>query len=90
MSYAKPITIDLTSPQGNCFFILGKARELMKTLGYNNETNELIIKDMMSSDYNHLVRTFHSYFDDYVEIKCSDEQRDEIFSLNLDNNDDLI
>jgi hypothetical protein len=63
------ISIDLSSPQGNAFYILGIAKQIGKKL-YGNI--DLIISDMMSGDYKHLVLTFEKYFGDYVDIIDND------------------
>jgi hypothetical protein len=57
------ITIDLTGPQGNAFYLLGTASNLAKQLGLN--ANE-IQSEMMSGDYENLIRVFDSYFGDFV------------------------
>ena len=57
------IEIDLTGPQGNAFFLLGTAKNLAKKLGLNG--NE-ITKEMMSGDYENLVKVFDSYFGSFV------------------------
>jgi hypothetical protein len=59
------IEIDLTGPQGNAFFLLGTAQRLAKQLGY--DSNE-IKTEMMSGDYENLVKVFDSYFGDFVTL----------------------
>ena len=57
------ITIDLTGPEGNAFYLLGTASNLAKQLGLN--ANE-IQSEMMSGDYENLIRVFDFYFGDFV------------------------
>ncbi len=57
------IEIDLTGPQGNAFFLLGTAQRLAKQLGLDGKT---IQTEMMSGDYENLVKVFDSYFGDFV------------------------
>ena len=53
------ITIDLTGPQGNAFFLLGTASNLAKQLGLNSDE---ICEEMKSGDYENLVEVFDNYF----------------------------
>lgn len=57
------IEIDLTGPQGNAFFLLGTAQRLAKQLGLDSKA---IQTEMMSGDYENLVKVFDSYFGDFV------------------------
>lgn len=59
------ITIDLTGPQGNAFYLLGTASNLAKQLGMNSEE---IIKEMKSGDYENLLQVFDGYFGDIVTL----------------------
>lgn len=59
------IEIDLTGPQGNAFFLIGTAGNLAKTLKLDAEA---IQSEMMSGDYEHLVKTFDNYFGEYVTL----------------------
>ena len=55
----KGITIDLTGPQGNAFYLLGTANNLAKQLGVNGKE---IMEEMKSGDYENLVNTFDKHF----------------------------
>jgi len=57
------IEIDLTGPQGNAFNLLGVANRLSKQLGLNSDE---IQAEMMSGDYENLVKVFDFYFGDFV------------------------
>ena len=57
------LELDLTGPNGNAFALCGHARMLAKNLGLDPNP---IIKDMTSSDYEHLLQVFEQHFGDYV------------------------
>ena len=60
------ITIDLTGPQGNAYFLIGTAKKFWKQQGFSNEDIESNVKRMTSGDYDNLVNYFDSEFGDYV------------------------
>ena len=53
------ITIDLTGPQGNAFYLLGTAKNLAKQLDLNGLE---IMEEMKSGDYENLVEVFDKHF----------------------------
>ena len=59
------IEIDLTGPQGNSFYILGVAQNLCKQCGIDHKP---LIKDMMSGDYEHLLKVFDDEFGSIVTM----------------------
>jgi len=59
------ITIDLTGPQGNAFYLLGTARNLAKQLGLNGTE---IMEEMKSGDYENLITVFDNYFGNIVTL----------------------
>lgn len=59
------ITIDLTGPQGNAFYLLGTAKNLANQLGLNGVE---IMEEMKSGDYDNLVNTFDKYFGSFVTL----------------------
>ena len=59
------ITIDLTGPQGNAFYLLGTANNLAKQLGLNGKE---IVEEMKSSDYENLLQVFDNYFGNIVTL----------------------
>ena len=61
-----PIVIDLTGPDGNVFKLMGYAKSFAKQLGLDGDA---IIKDMMSSDYEHAVKVFDDAFGDFVILE---------------------
>ena len=62
----KTIKIDLNSPQGNAFYLLGVARKLSKQMGLNMVE---IHREMTHSDYENLIKTFEKYFGNYVTFQ---------------------
>ena len=59
------ITIDLTGPQGNAFYLLGTAKNLANQLGLNGVE---IMEEMKSGDYENLIQVFDSYFGSVVTL----------------------
>ena len=59
------IEIDLTGPQGNAIWLTGYAGKLAKQLDLDVEA---IRKDMMSSDYDHLLEVFEREFGSFVTL----------------------
>ena len=59
------IEIDLTGPQGNGMWLIGYAVKLAKQLGLDEKA---IRKDMMSSDYEHLLEVFEEHFGSFVTL----------------------
>ena len=59
------ITIDLTGPQGNAFFLLGTATDICKQLGYDSKP---VLDDMKSGDYENLLNVFDTHFGDFVTL----------------------
>lgn len=57
--------IDLRGPNGNAYFLLGTAKNLCKQLG---KDSEVIIKEMMSSDYENLLKVFDREFGEFVDL----------------------
>ena len=62
------LTINLNSPEGNAYVLLGKAQNLSKQLGYSKEKTEDIMDRMKASDYDNLVNIFEEEFGHLVEI----------------------
>ena len=62
----KEFVIDLTGPQGNAFFLLGTAKDLAHQLGLDWET---IHNEMISGDYEDLIKVFDHYFGDFVVLE---------------------
>jgi len=60
------LEIDLTGPDGNAWFLMGTARNLIKELnklrGNKYLDEEEIMADMMSGDYEHLLEVIEKHF----------------------------
>jgi len=61
----KPLTLDLTGPDGNAFVLLAHAKSLSEQLEKNGKA---IRVDMRSGDYEHLVEVFDREFGDIVTL----------------------
>ena len=61
-----PIVIDLTGPDGNAFVLLGKAKQLARQLGLDDNA---ITNEMMSGDYENLIEVFDREFGDFVILE---------------------
>ena len=59
------ITIDLTGPQGNAFYLLGTAKNLANQLGLNEVE---IMEEMKSGDYENLIQVFDKNFGSFVTL----------------------
>ena len=59
------ITIDLTGPQGNAYYLLGTAKNLAKQLELNGLE---IMEEMQSGDYENLVEVFDNHFGNIVTL----------------------
>ena len=60
-----PVEIDLTGPDGNAFALLGIAANLAKQLYLDKKK---IQSEMMSGDYENLVKVFDSHFGEFVTL----------------------
>lgn len=60
--------IDLTGPEGNAFALIGYASRFGKDLGMSKSEIEALIKNMQSSDYEHLLQVFDDAFGEYVTL----------------------
>ena len=65
----KEIVIDLTGPDGNAFALMGHAKSFAKQLGFTQEEITVILNDMMSGDYEHLVQVFDDNFGSFVVLE---------------------
>lgn len=63
-----PVTrevIDLSGPEGNAYYLLGRAQNLSKQLDLDAKA---ILKEMKESDYDNLVKIFDKYFGEFVDL----------------------
>lgn len=61
--------IDLVSPQGNAFAIIGLANKLGKQMGKTESEIKAIATDMMAGDYDHLLKVFIKHYGLVVKFK---------------------
>ena len=64
----KGITIDLTGPQGNAFYLLGMASKFGRELGWDRDEIEIVLREMKRGDYENLITIFDNYFGDFVTL----------------------
>lgn len=62
------MTIDLSGPQGNAFFLMGTAQKLAKQLDWDKESIDSMLAEMQSGDYDNLCSVFEQNFCDIVEL----------------------
>jgi len=58
--------IDLTGPQGNAHYLIGRAIVLSKQLGIDSDS---IIQNMKSGDYDNLIKVFDKHFGSFVVLE---------------------
>ena len=56
------IEIDLTGPDGNAFYILAMAKRLCKEFGMTKTYEKDLLDEMMSGDYENLLKAFDKSF----------------------------
>ena len=59
--------IDLQGPQGNAFALMGYADDFLRQMDRRDEFNAMRT-EMMSGDYDNLIRIFEKNFGDYVTL----------------------
>ena len=62
----KKQVIDLTGPQGNAFYLIGLAGKLCKQLEIDDT---IVLEDMKSGGYEHLITVFDTYFGDFIDLE---------------------
>ena len=62
----RKIEIDLNSPRGNAFHLLGLVSKLGNQLNIPKEIQTDIKNTMMAGNYDELIETFDIWFGDYV------------------------
>ena len=65
----KKRVIDLTGPDGNAFYLMGTACNLMKQLKFTPEEADGVYKELKSGDYEHLIKTFDKYFGSAIDLE---------------------
>ena len=59
--------IDLHGPQGNAFALMAQADDFLRQMGRRHEFNAMRT-EMMSGDYENVIRKFEENFGDFVEL----------------------
>lgn len=59
--------IDLSGPQGNAFYLISVVKQTFRRSGAP-ELGDQIAEQMMSGDYEHLVKTFDLYLGEHFDI----------------------
>tara|TARA_R100000742_G_C4212764_1_gene38681 strand:+ start:303 stop:518 length:216 start_codon:yes stop_codon:yes gene_type:complete len=59
------IEIDLTGPDGNAYFLMGTAKKLCREFGIDPKP---LLDEMMSSDYENLIKVFDRNFGSFVTL----------------------
>jgi|TARA_R110002126_G_scaffold183937_1_gene332383 hypothetical protein len=62
------IEYNLNGPEGNAFAVMGFVKKTMKDLSESQEDIKLVMNEMMSGDYEHLIATAEKAVGDYVEF----------------------
>lgn len=71
---SREIVIDLDGPKGNAFELMGIAKGLAFRYGLPSWQIDDVITEMMSGDYNNLVKTFDKYFGSVVALETTNEE----------------
>ena len=50
-----PRVVDLRGPEGNAYAVMGLVKSVLKQIGYDKDHIDEVIRNMMSSDYDHLI-----------------------------------
>lgn len=58
------LKVKLIGEDGNVYYLLGKAQQVLKRAGYDKDFINEFIKEATSGDYNHAIATI----DNYMEI----------------------
>ena len=69
--------IDLDGPDGNAFNLLAIASKLLRqheNFNLDDRSQSLIIAEMKSDDYTHLVKTFNQYFGSIFILETTNEE----------------
>lgn len=64
----EPIIIDLTGPDGNAYALMAYAKRFATQLGWKDRGSALI-NEMMSGDYENLLRVFDNAFGEFVILE---------------------
>ena len=55
--------IDISGPAGNAFSVMSCVKKAMQNRGYSGATIGMVLTDMSSKDYEHLIKVASKYID---------------------------
>jgi hypothetical protein len=55
--------VTLTGEDGNAFSIMGRCQRAARRAGWTQEQIDVVLNEMQSGDYNHLLQTAMKHFD---------------------------
>mgnify|MGYP001181791999 CR=1 FL=1 len=67
-SLKRGIEIDLTGPDGNAYAVMGYAKSFGKQVGMSDSYITEMLEEMMSSDYENLIKVFDKNFGSVVTL----------------------
>ena len=67
-SLKRGIEIDLTGPDGNAYAVMGYAKSFGKQVGMSDSYITERLEEMMSSDYENLIKVFDKNFGSVVTL----------------------
>ena len=65
----KGLIVDCSGPDGNAFQLLKLASDLAKQLEWSEKETRMMLTEMKSSDYEHLILTFDKHFGWHVTLE---------------------
>ena len=65
----KGLVVDCSGPDGNAFQLLKLASDLAKQLEWSEKETRMMLTEMKSSDYEHLILTFDKHFGWHVTLE---------------------
>lgn len=62
------ITIDLSGPEGNAFYLIGLGKKIGRQLDRPWQQVNNAVNEMMSGDYKNLLKVFRREYGEFVEF----------------------
>lgn len=70
------LKVPLVGEDGNAFFIIGRVTQIMRDARIGPDDIKIVVDDMTSGDYNHLLRVVMDTFDTSDDEGWDDEDDD--------------
>lgn len=70
------ITIDLSGPQGNAFYLIGIGKKIGIQLERDRKHVNDVVNEMMAGDYDHLLEVFEREYGEFVEFTAGDDDEE--------------